>query len=132
FEELLAAEGREVVAPGEGQAPGEGGAAPVDVHALLLSLLRVNPEFYRLYREVRTLDAEAARAGRVADELGALRARLQGSDAPQAAAEELEELDEATALRRDLEGARAVLRALTDQLAEMRRAGAEASRVQPL
>lgn len=132
FEELLATEGREPAAPAEGQAPGEGGAAPVDVHALLLSLLRVNPEFYRLYREVRTLDAEAARAGRVADELGALRARLQGGDAPQAAAEETNEIDEETALRRDLEGARAVLRALNDQLAEMRRGGAEASRVQPL
>lgn len=134
FEELLAAEARAAAreAPAEGQAPGEGGEAIEDVHALLLSLLRVSPEFYRLYAEVRTLDAEAARSGRVADELGALLARLEGSDAPRAAAEQVSELDEATALRRDLDGARAVLRALTDQIAEMRRAGAAADRLQPL
>lgn len=134
FEELLAAEARQASreAPAEGQAPGEGADAPVDVHALLLSLLQVSPEFYRLYREVRTLDAEAARSGRVADELGALLARLEGSDAPQAAVEAASELDEQTALRRDLEGARAVLRALTDQLAEMRRAGADQARLAPL
>lgn len=132
FEELLAAEGREHDAPAEGQAPGEGGVAPVDVHALLLSLLKVSPEFYRLHAEVRTLDAEAARSGTIADQLGALIARLDGSDAPRAAVEQAQELDETTALRRDLEGARAVLRALTEQLGEMRRAGAGAERVRPL
>ncbi|HEY8429873.1 MAG TPA: tetratricopeptide repeat protein, partial [Sandaracinaceae bacterium] len=134
FEELLAAEARAASAApaGQGRAPGEGGEAPVDVRALLMSLLRVDPEFYRLYREVRTLDAEAARSGRVADELGALLARLRGSDAPRAAAEANDALDEVTALRRDLDGARAVLRALTEQLDAMRRLGADASRIRPL
>lgn len=134
FEELLAAEARSAASPAapEGQAPGEGGPAPVDVHALLLSLLRVDPEFYRLYRELRTLDAEAARSGRVADELGAIVARLDGTDAPRAAAAEDAPIDEVTAMRRDLDSARAVLRALTEQLDRMRRDGAQASAVRPL
>lgn len=134
FEELLAAETRaaNVTPAAEGQAPGEGAEAPIDVHALLMSLVRVDPEFYRLYREVRTLDAEAARSGRVADELGALLARLQGSDAPRAAVAEEQPLDDLTTMRRDLDGARGVLRALTEQLERMRRDGAEASRIRPL
>lgn len=133
FEELLAAEARTAnQEPAEGQAPGEGAEAPSDVHALLLSLLRVSPEFHRLHREVHILDAEAARSGRVADELGALLARLEGSEAPQAAVEATSELDETTMLRRDLEGARAVLRALTDQLTQMRREGADDGRLAPL
>src|SRR5690606_20970419 len=118
--------------PGEGEALGEGAAAPVDVHSLLLSLLSVNPEFFRLHSEVRTLDAEAARAGRVEDELGAILARLSGDEAPRAAAQEDDTLDEVSELRRDLEGARAVLRALTDQLEGIRRQGGTANRARPL
>ena len=134
FEELLATAERtaETPEPAEGEAPGEGGAAPIDVHALLLSLLRVDPGFYRMYREIRTLDAEAARAGRVSDQLGALIGRLAGSDAPRAADAEIEEIDEVTALRRDLEGARAVLRALSEQLGAMRGEGASAAQIDPL
>lgn len=134
FEELLAAEAsrQTATAPAEGQAPGEGGAALVDVQALLLSLLRVDPAFYRLNAEIQTLDAEAARAGRVAEDLGAIAARLRGDETPRAAAEQVTELDEITALERDLAGARAILRALTDQLDAMRREGARRDQVRPL
>ncbi|HJL15764.1 MAG TPA: tetratricopeptide repeat protein [Sandaracinaceae bacterium LLY-WYZ-13_1] len=134
FEELLAAERQRADRPEaeEGEAPGEGGEAPVDVRALLMSLLQVDPSFYRLYAEVRTLDAEAARAGRVSEQLGAILGRLQGSDAPQAADERPDGLDEVTRLRRDLDGARAILRALTEQLEAMREAGASAEQLQPL
>lgn len=132
FEELLAAENAEPIDVPEGEAPGEGGDLPVDVHALLLSLLSVDPSFYQLYREIRTLDAEAARAGQVPDQLGALEARLAGSDAPRAADAEAVELDEVAALRRDLGGARAVLRALDEQIDTMRGAGASAEQLRPL
>lgn len=132
FEELLSAEGRTPPPPAEGEAPGEGADAPVDVHALLLSLLEVDPTFYRMYREVRTLDAEAARAGRVDEQLGAILGRLAGSDAPRAADAEIQSLDEVTALRADLAGARAALRALTEQLEAMRRAGATEAQLEPL
>jgi tetratricopeptide (TPR) repeat protein len=132
LEELLSAEGRAPEAVAEGQAPGEGNAAPADVHALLLSLLRVDPNFYRLYAEVRTLDAEAARAGRVAEDLEAIQGRLAGDEAPRAAVEAESGLDDVTAMRRDLEGARAIVRALTEQVEAMRRAGATSDRVDPL
>lgn len=133
FEELLAADSREIAPPeATGEAPGEGGLTPVDVHTLLLSLLRVDPTFYRLYREIRTLDAEAARSGQVPDQLGAILARLRGADAPRPADAEIRSLDEVTVLRRDLEGARAVLRALTDQLEAMREYGATDAQLDPL
>jgi hypothetical protein len=133
FEQLLATEARqeEATAPEEGQAPGEGGEAHIDVHELLLSLLTIDPTFYRLYSEVRTLDAEAARAGRVSEELSAIAARLAGGEAPQPAVED-DALDDVTAMRRDLDGARAILRALTEQLEAMRREGAAADRIAPL
>ena len=99
---------------------------------MLLSLMRVDPDFYRLYREVRTLDAEAARAGRVDEQLGAILGRLAGSDAPRAADAEVQSLDEVTALRGDLAQARAVLRALTEQLEAMRAAGATEAQLSPL
>lgn len=132
FEELLRVDTATPAAEVEGQAPGEGGLAPVDVHALLLSLLRVDPDFYRLYGELRALDAEAARAGQVPDQLGAILGRLAGSDAPRAADTEARSVDEVTELRRDLEGARAVLRALTEQLEAMRHHGATAAQLDPL
>jgi len=134
FEELLAAEQRDEApaTPEEGEAPGEGGEAPVDVHALLLSLLRVDPSFYRLYREIRTLDAEAARAGNVPDRLGAILARLQGSDAPRPTDAAIDAIGPVARLRRDIEDARAVLRALTEQLDAMREAGATAEQLAPL
>lgn len=132
FEELLAADNNEPIAAEEGQAPGEGGELPVDVHEMLLSLLTVDPEFYQLWSEIHTLDAEAARSGQVPDQLGALIGRLDGADAPRPADAEVVELDDAGLLRRDLEGARAVLRALDEQIDAMRAAGASAEQLQPL
>ncbi|MCB9597256.1 MAG: tetratricopeptide repeat protein [Sandaracinaceae bacterium] len=132
FEELLSSEARPVEPAAEGEAPGEGAEAPIDVHALLLSLLEVDPSFYRLNREVRTLDAEAARAGTVSERLGAVLGRLAGSDAPRPADADVPAIDEVTALRRDVAGARAVLRALTEQLEAMRAANASAEQLQPL
>ncbi|MFK7991818.1 MAG: hypothetical protein AB8I08_37720 [Sandaracinaceae bacterium] len=135
-EELLSSEGDEVEAPPEsdsdGQAPGEGGEAIIDVNELLRSLLSVDPTFFRLYAEVRTLDAEAARGGRVPEQLGAILGRLQGSDAPRAAAAQETGLDDVTAMRRDLESARAILRALTEQVEGMRGAGATSDQLEPL
>lgn len=132
FEELLSAEDGPPASEVQGEAPGEGGERLVDVHALLLSLLRVDPNFYRLYAEVRTLDAEAARAGQVPEQLGAILGRLAGSDAPRAADAEVAELSEVDALRRDLEGLRAALRALHEQLDAMRDAGASSEQLSPL
>ncbi|MDQ3038176.1 MAG: tetratricopeptide repeat protein, partial [Myxococcota bacterium] len=82
FEELLDQGDREPTPP-----PAEGAVLPEpDPRALLLGLMRVDPSFYRLYAEVRTLDAEAARAASVADQIAAIEVRLQGSEGPEAAA----------------------------------------------
>ncbi|MBX3270630.1 MAG: tetratricopeptide repeat protein [Sandaracinaceae bacterium] len=132
FEELLSAEDRPAPTPAEGEAPGEGEEAPVDVHALLLSLLSVDPSFYRLHRDVRTLDAEAARAGQVGDRLGAVLGRLAGGDELRPADADAPPVDDVTALRNDLAGARAIVRALTEQLEAMRAAGARAEQLAPL
>jgi outer membrane protein assembly factor BamD (BamD/ComL family) len=101
-------------------------------HQVLLALLRVDPSFHRLHAEVRTLDAEAARSGRVREEIDALLARVQGGDRPRAAAE-VEELESDEAiLRRDVEAARAVLQSLTEQIDAMRLARAPAAQLAPL
>ncbi len=51
----------------------------------LLTLLRVDPEFYRLHESVRSLDAETARSGRLAIDLAAIEARVAGQDVRAAA-----------------------------------------------
>lgn len=129
FEELLALDAAEPTPP-----PPEGAVAPEpDPRTLLLRLLRVEPAFYRLYAEVRTLDAEAARSARLADQLAAIEHRLRGSEAPEPAVAPADAPpSDAAALERDLASGRAALRALTDQLDTMRRAGASEERLAPL
>ncbi len=129
FEDLLAIEASPAAAP---VAEGETVEAP-DLRTMLLGLLRVDPTFFRLYSDVRTLDAEAARAARVSDELGAIAVRMHGTDAPEEAVAQADsEPDQIAALERDLATARQALRALTEQLDVMRRAGAAAERIAPI
>jgi tetratricopeptide (TPR) repeat protein len=96
---------------------------------MLLALLRVSPDFYRLHADVRTLDAEAARAGRLEAEIAALRARIEGGTGPRAAAERETWADPATDLRDEIDGAKAMLSGLTRQLDELRRAEGKADEV---
>jgi hypothetical protein len=108
-------------------------ADPSDLRAMLLGLLRVDPTFFRLYSDVRTLDAEAARSARVSDELGAIAVRMHGSEAEgEAVAQTDSEPDQIATLSNDLANARQALRALTEQLDAMRRAGAAADRIAPI
>ncbi len=128
FEDLLAAEG---VAP-EPVAEGDTVEAP-DLRTMLLGLLRVDPTFYRLYQDVRTLDAESARAASVADQLGAVAVRMHGTDAPEEAVVQADsEPDQIAQLGQDLANARQALRALTEQVDAMRRAGAANDRIAPI
>ncbi len=128
FEDLLASENTTPAPVAEGQV-----AATPDWHTVLLGLLRVDPTFFRLYSDVRTLDAESARAARVSDELGAIAVRMHGTDAPEEAVAQVDsEPDQIAALTNDLANARQALRALTEQLDNMRRAGADAGRVAPI
>lgn len=100
------------------------GVSGEGLHALLLALLSVDPTFYRLHAHIRTLDAEASRAGRLTTELLALRARLEGGDRPRAAAARERYESEAAELASNIDSARALLAGLTEQLDTMRDGGA--------
>jgi len=102
-----------------------------DVHALLFALLRVDPSFYRLHASVRTLDAEAARAGRLAESFDAIAARLAGSDQPVAAVVAPVGPDEATLLSNNIQDAEAALFGLAADLDAMRIAHADRSQLDP-
>ncbi len=128
-EELLALEDQ-----GEGAPPPEGGVIErPSARAMLLGLLRVDPTFFRLDAELRALDAEAARSARLADQIGAIEVRLEGGDAPEAAAPAVDGADdEAASARRELEAARTSLRMLVEQLDAMRASGATPTQLEPL
>jgi hypothetical protein len=125
YDQLLAAE--------------RGVPAESKTHDTLLALLKVDPDFYRLHDQLRKLDAESSRAGRVADELDATRARVSGSGAPRAvdASEEQadwrrrsEEQEPAEAqLRRDVELANLLSRTLADELDALRAAGVKGAQL---
>ncbi|MEM9068975.1 MAG: tetratricopeptide repeat protein [Myxococcota bacterium] len=102
------------------------------LQGLMLALLRVDPTFYELHRSVATLDAEAARAGRMAEDLRGLAARMGGSDSPQAAAERERFDTETDQLRTELTTAREVLASMARQLDTLRRGGASAEQIRPL
>lgn len=102
-----------------------------DVRSLLLSLLRVDPTFYRLHASVRTLDAEAARAGRLAESFDAIAARLEGSDQPRAAQSTPVAVDESVALSNDIQTAEDALFAMAADLDAMRAATNDRSLIQP-
>ncbi len=126
YAELLAEEQRQAERARRGE------EAETTPRSLLLAMLRVDPSFYRLHADVRTLDAEAARASRLAPEIGAIAARVDGADAPRPAAELDDAWDESGELREDMEAARAILASLTEQLDVMRRGGAESEQLRPL
>lgn len=105
----------------------EQGRSPRSEHRrMILALLRVDPEFYRLHAHVRALDAEAARAGRVHRDLDMILAKLQGSERPRAIDEDAQGHAE---LRRELKLARRALRAASREVDAVRRAGADKAKV---
>jgi TolA-binding protein len=121
---------KEPVGPRRNEAEQQG---KLDMRQTLMSLLRVDPQFLELHEQVRKLDAEAARAGRLGDAYDVIAARLNGSDRPrQAAAESGNERDALLALQSDLKDAQLALKALTDQLDAMRKLGARSAELAPL
>lgn len=98
---------------------------------MLLALLRVDPDFYNLHAQLRTLNAEAARAGRLAADLRGLSARVR-QEGPVAAVDEVAFESEIAEVRRMVRTTREMLGGLSRQLDALRRGGAEASDLQPL
>lgn len=102
------------------------------LQGLLLALLRVDPVFFQLHASVSTLDAEAARAGRLEDDLRGLATRLGGTDAPAAAAAREAYRGQTDELRQQLETAREMLSGLARNLDALRRGGAASTELRPL
>ena len=142
YEELLVAERRDEARRLERQArrdahedqdEDDAEAQPVGLRSLLLALMRVDPAFYRLHANIRTLDAEAARGGRLQTDLAAIAGRVQSRDRPIAAVSEASnDYGEESELRRRVSDARSILRHLTEQLDAMRRAEASSEQLAPL
>lgn len=120
---------------GERDDRGEGSETSTDTstRTTLLALLQVDPRFYRLNSNIRTLDAESARSGRLAADLAALAQRVHGGEEVRAADAPADDVpDEGAELLRSLADARAILASLTEQIDAMSAAGAERDALQPL
>jgi tetratricopeptide (TPR) repeat protein len=122
----------ELLSEADAPPPTEGEELETTTRGLLLAMLRVDPAFYRLHADVRTLDAESARAGRLSSDVAAMLGRVQGEDAPVAAVELDDGWDERGEVRREIEDAKAVLRSLTAQVDAMRQAGAARDQIAPI
>jgi tetratricopeptide (TPR) repeat protein len=103
-----------------------------DLRGTLLSLLRVDPAFHQLHEQVRKLDAEAARAGRLADAYDVISARLTGSDRPREVASGHDERQILEGLELEIKDANVALRALSEQLDTMRKLGTKSAELAPL
>jgi len=99
--------------------------------ALLLSLLETDPEFARISSQLRALDAELARSGRVPDAMRLLAARLRGKERPSALPDDDEEAREA-ALRARFDAGEAAVVALEKELRALARAGADGGELRAL
>jgi hypothetical protein len=114
-----------------------GGRAGTASQRRLLSLLKEDPELERMRAQLAQLDAEAARGGRVADELDAVAARVQGVDRPRpldapAEAAAASAVAERQALERDLQLGRELGSGLAAELDALREAGVAATQIRPL
>ncbi len=101
------------------------------LQGLLLALLRVDPTFYELHAQLRILDAESARAGRLSADLRGLAARIRG-EGPAPAADREAYQSEVSELRVELTAAREMLEGLISQVDVLRAGGAEAGQLAPI
>jgi TolA-binding protein len=104
--------------------------ASPDPDSLLLALIEADPNLYRLHAEIRTLDAEIAKSGRVPRELAALSARLSAGETPLARASE--EGDPVGHMSAELEHANLAIEALGREIQALSAAGAKPSELTEL
>jgi outer membrane protein assembly factor BamD (BamD/ComL family) len=100
--------------------------------SLLLALVAADPEFYRLWSQIRALDAELSASGHVPDELFALSARVKSKDAPAPRLDDDEHQDEITRLRDGIAEAKAAVDAFSGELAALGKASADAGELRAL
>jgi TolA-binding protein len=100
--------------------------------SLLLALVAADPEFYRLWGQLRALDAELSSTGHVPDELGALAERVKSKDAPAPQLEDDDTRDQISKLNAEIEAGKAAIDAFSAELSELAKAGAERAELNAL
>jgi TolA-binding protein len=100
--------------------------------SLLLALVAADPEFYKLWSQIRALDAELSASGHVPDELLALSARVKSKDAPAPRLDDDEHQDEITRLRDGIAEAKAAVDAFSGELLQLGKASADAAELRAL
>jgi TolA-binding protein len=107
------------------------GSDDAEPRVLLLSLLETDPEFARISSQLRALDAELARSGRVPEAMRIVAARLRGKERPSALPDDAEPAREA-ALDARFEAGEAAVVALEKELRSLARAGADGEELRAL
>jgi TolA-binding protein len=100
--------------------------------SLLLALVAADPEFYKLWSQIRSLDAELSASGHVPDELSALSLRVKSKDAPAPRLDDDEHQDEITHLRERIADAKTAVDAFSGELSQLARASADATELRAL
>jgi TolA-binding protein len=100
--------------------------------SLLLAMVAADPEFYRLWSQIRALDEELSASGHVPDELYALSARVKSKDAPAPRLDDGEHGDEITRLRDGIAEAKSAVDAFSAELGQLAKSSADASELRAL
>jgi TolA-binding protein len=100
--------------------------------SLLLALVAADPEFYKLWSQIRALDAELSASGHVPDELLALSQRVKSKDAPAPRLDDDEHQDQITRLREGITDAKAAVDSFSGELSQLGRASADAGELRAL
>jgi hypothetical protein len=100
--------------------------------SLLLALVAADPEFYKLWAQLRALDAELSSTGHVPDELGALAERVKSKEAPAPHLEDDDTRDAISKLNHEIVAGKAAIDAFSAELSELAKAGADRAELNAL
>jgi hypothetical protein len=99
---------------------------------LLLAMVAADPEFYKLWSQIRSLDSELSASGHVPDELYALSQRVKSKDAPAPRLDDDEHNDQVTRLREGIADAKGAVDAFASELSQLRKANGDAAELRAL
>jgi TolA-binding protein len=100
--------------------------------SLLLAMVAADPEFYKLWSQIRALDTELSASGHVPDELYALSQRVKSKDTPAPRLDDAEHSDEITRLREGIAEAKAAVDAFSAELSQLGKSNADARELRAL